>query len=109
MKAIFLYNREGVVQGDQLYMVAYGIGVILLTKLPKASYTDVTQPWYTDNYDALDTFDNIGLYVNSLEKFVKKFVTGCGYYPEPPKIVLIVQLDNPAGGKDFGLCHRFKV
>ena len=64
-----MHSREGVIQGEPLAMVAYVIGVIFLIKRLKAMYTDVTQPWYTDNADALGMFDNIGLYFNSLERF----------------------------------------
>ena len=44
---IFLHSREGVTQGwGALAMIAYGIGVIPMIKLPKEEYSDVTQPWY---------------------------------------------------------------
>ena len=42
-------------------MVAYGIGVLLLIKLPKAAYPDITYPCYTDNAVSLGMFDKIGL------------------------------------------------
>ena len=56
-------------------MVNYGIGVLPLTKPLKVAYPEVTQTWYADNAGALGTFDNIGLYFNSL----KKFGLGRGY------------------------------
>ena len=34
---------------------------------------------------------------------------GHGYYPEPPKSVLIVFLENLEAGKEFRARHRFKV
>ena len=44
--------------GDPLAMVAYVIGVLLMTK----QMPDVTQPWYDDNDGELGTFTNIKLY-----------------------------------------------
>ena len=91
--------------GEPLIMVAYGILVLPPTKRTKAAYFDVIQPWYPGNASAIVTFDNIWLYFNSL----KKFVPGHGYYPKPPKIVLIFHQDNLAAGKRFGLRNIFKV
>ena len=65
-------------QGDPLAMVAYGIGIILLIKRLKAAYTNVTQPWYTNNDGAPGMFNNTGLYFNTL----KIFGPGCIYYPD---------------------------
>ena len=50
--------------GDPLAMFTYGIGIILLMKLPKAEFTDVTQPWYSDDAGALSTFANFELNFN---------------------------------------------
>ena len=103
--ASFLNSREGVTQGDQIYMVPYGIGIILLIKLPKAGFPDVTHPWYADNSSALGTFANFKLYFN----YIKLFFLGSGYYPKPSKSVLIMHLDNLNARKLFGLRHVFKV
>ena len=97
--ASFMHSRVGVMQ------VAYGIGVLPLIKCLKAAYTDVTRPWYEADADALGTFNNIGLYFNSL----KRFGPGCGYYPKHPKSFIIVHLYNIAARKYFGLCHGFQV
>ena len=100
-----MHSREGVNQGDILAVLAYGIVFLLMIKSLKAAYTNVTQTWYADDSSTLGTFNNIGLYFNSL----KYFIPGCKYYPKPPKIVLIVHPDNPAAGKEFGDRHGFKV
>ena len=92
-------------QGDILSMVSYGIGVLPLIKFLKTAYPDVTHTWYADNDGTLGTFENIGLYFNSL----KHFGLGRGYYPEPTKTVLILHLDKPAAGKEFGLHNGFRV
>ena len=62
--ANILHSREGVTQGGSLSMFACGIGVIQLIKNLKAEHPDFTQPWYTDNLIALETFGNIELYFN---------------------------------------------
>ena len=95
----FLNSGEGVTQEEPLDMVAYGIGVICMMKQLKETYPDVTKPWYVDDEGALGTYDNIELYFNSL----RQSRTGCGYYLEPSKIVLIVNPDNIETGKQFGL------
>ena len=76
-------------------MVAYNIVVLPLIKLLKAAYPDVTQLWYTDDAGALGTFDNIGLYFKSF----KLLGPGHGYYPKPPRSIIIVHPDNLASGK----------
>ena len=50
-------------------MVAYCFGIISLTKLLKAEFTEITHPWYADNYGALGMFSNVDLYFNSLKLF----------------------------------------
>ena len=92
-------------QGCPLSVVAYAIGVLLLIKLKKSVYPGVNHTWYVDNTGALGTYDKIELYFN----FLNKSGLGCGQYPKPPKIVLIVHLHNIASRKDFGLRHGFKV
>ena len=91
--------------GDPLAMIAYSIGVLLLIKLPKEEFTDLTQTWYADDASALGTFTNIKLYFNSL----KRFVPSHEYYPEPSKSVMIVHPDNIKVRKQFVLSHVFKV
>ena len=54
--ATFLHCREGVTQGEPLYMIAYGIGTLPLIKNPKAEFPDVTKPWYDGNAGELGTF-----------------------------------------------------
>ena len=80
-------------------MVSYGIGFLLLIKCPKSAHDGITQPWYAEYTSALGTFENIGLYFNSL----KLFGPGLGYYPEPSKSVLIINADH------INLCNIFKV
>ena len=65
--SIFLHSMEGLIQGDPLYMVTYGIGFLPLIKRLKVAYPDVTHPWYSDNAVALSTYENIELYFNLLK------------------------------------------
>ena len=64
-------------QGYPLAMVTHVIGVVLLTKQPKAIFTDVNQPWYAKNTGALGAFANVKLYFDLL----KKIVPGHENYP----------------------------
>ena len=59
--------REVVTQGELFNMVAYDIGILLLTKLLKSEYPDITQPWYVGDADALGIFASIELYFNRLK------------------------------------------
>ena len=78
-----LNSREGATQGGPLSMVAYGIGIITLTKNLTAVFPDVTQTWYTDNAGALGTITNVKLYFNSLKQFGPRRK----YYSKPVKLV----------------------
>ena len=40
--ASLLRSREGVTQGDPIYMVAYSIVILMMIKQPKAAYPEVT-------------------------------------------------------------------
>ena len=71
---------------DPLYIVAYWVGVLLLTKHLKPVYPDVTQTWYAENSWALSMFDNLERYFNSL----KHTGPDRGYYPNPTKSILTV-------------------
>ena len=85
-------------------MVSYRIGGIPLIKRLQVAYPDITQPRNYDYSYALGTFNNIGLYFESL----KNFGAGRGYYTKPFKKILIVRPDYLAAGKEFGLRHGFK-
>ena len=100
-----MHSREGMTQGYPLAMFAYGIDVLPVIKWLKAEDPEITQPWYADYASALGMFVIIKLYFNSL----KRFVPGCGYYPKPSKIVLIVHPDNIKPEKWFLLRYGFKV
>ena len=43
--ANFLHSREGVMQGNTLSKIAYGIGILLIIKKLNQEIPDVTQPW----------------------------------------------------------------
>ena len=88
-----------------LAVVSYSIGVFLLIKYRKVEFPDVNQTWYSRNGGTLGTFTNVDLYFNSLNRFGP----GCGYFPEPSKIILIVHPDNLEYIKRSVLSHDFKV
>ena len=103
--ASFLHSKEGVMQGDSLAMIVYGIGILPLIKNIKMEIPDVTQPWYAGNSGALGTFSRLETYYDSLTRQGPEW----GYYPEPSKSVLIVRPENLKAGKNFRARHRFKV
>ena len=69
------------------------------------AYPEITQPWYADDSVSLGEFDKILLYFILL----KQFGPGCGYYPKPSKIVLVVHRYDIKNKKEFVLHHGFKV
>ena len=103
--ASFMYIKEGVMQGDPLVIIAYGIFILPLIKNLKHNIPDVTQPQYAENARDLGTFARIETYFN----FLTRQGPECGYYPGPSKSMLIVHPDNLEAGKYFGECHKFKV
>ena len=66
--ASFMHSRGGVIKGDPLEMISYGIGILPLIKNLKWDIPDVTQTWYADNTGALVTFTRIETYFNSLTR-----------------------------------------
>ena len=92
-------------QGDPLYIVAYGLGVLLLIKNLKVAHPDVTQTRYDDDAGALGMFGNIEDYLN--------YLTQVGlerkYYPDPSKSILIIHPDNFKAGILFVTRNSFKV
>ena len=91
--ASFLHSKEGMTQGDPLVMIAYGIGILPLIKNPKREIPDATQLWYAAADGDLGTFTRLATYFDSLTRQGP----GRGYYPEPPKSVLIVLLSMGIG------------
>ena len=74
-------------QGDNIEMIAYEIGILPLINNIKQEIPDVTHPWYADNAGSLGKFARLDTYFDSLTRQG----LGWGYYPEPSKSVLIVR------------------
>ena len=55
----FLHSKEGVTQGDPLFMIAYGIRVIPLIRELRGAHPRVTHPCYADDAGAVGQFQNI--------------------------------------------------
>ena len=100
-----LHNRESVIQGNNLAMIAYGIGTLSLINNLKHEIPEVTQPWYADNARALGTFERLETYFDS----ITGQGPGQGYHPKPSKSVLIVRPGNIEAGNVLRRRHRFKV
>ena len=45
----WLWSHEGVMQGDPLPMILYGIGMLPLTLRLKVTVPTALQPWYADD------------------------------------------------------------
>ena len=86
-------------------MLAFMIGILPLIKNIKLEIPDVTHHWYAEYAGALGTFARLNKYFDSLTHQG----LGRGYYPEPPKSVLIVRPENLKAGKVFRGRHGFKV
>ena len=83
-----MHCREGLIQGDPLDMVSYGLGVIPLIKPPEKPHPDFTQTQYYDNTGTLGTFGNIDDYFN----YQTQAGPEQGYYPKTKK-----STDCPSG------------
>ena len=71
----------------------------------KIDFPDITHPWYADNASALVMF----VIVNACVNLLKRHGLEGGYYPKPPKSVLIVPPKYIEAKKRFFLHHGFKV
>ena len=105
-KTSFMYIIEGVPQGGDLEMIAYGIGTppSLIRNLKK-ELPEATHPWYAYTAGALGKLARIEDYFHHL----KQHSPGRGYCPEPLKSVLTAHPENLEAGKQFSLIHGFKV
>ena len=45
----FMYNKDGMTQGEPLAMISYGLRVLLLIRELQEAHPNVTQPWYADD------------------------------------------------------------
>ena len=77
-------------QGVTIVMIAYGIGILPLIRNLKRYLHDVMQPWNTDDTRSLGTLAIIETYFN----FLTRQGPGNGYYPKPPKSVLVMYPEN---------------
>ena len=93
----FLHIKEGLTQGDPIAMIAYGIGVLPLIRELQGSHPRITQPWYADDAGAGGKFSHILEHIQDLQ------ARGLarGYYPEPTKIILVVDPGNVSREEEF--------
>ena len=87
-----MHIKESVTQGDPLSMIAYGIKVLPLIRELRGSHPRIAQPWYADNAGAGGEFTNILEHLRDLQARG----SDRGYYPEPIKIILVVDPGNVA-------------
>ena len=82
----FLHSKEGVTQGEPLYMISYDIGFLPHIRELRNAHPRVTQPWYADDAGAGGKFPNILEHHRDLQAWGPPR----GYYPEPTKSILVV-------------------
>ena len=61
-----MHSKEDVTQGDPLAIIAYGIGVIPLTRKLREAHPRVTQSWYADDAGAGGTFAKVQAHFQDL-------------------------------------------
>ena len=88
----FFNSKEVMTQGGPLAMIAYGIGVLPLTRELWGSHPRVTQQWCADDAGAGRKFSHILEHLQDLQARGPERV----YYPEPTKSILVVALGNVA-------------
>ena len=71
-------------------MIAYGIGVLPLTRELREAHPHVKQPWYADDAGAGGTFIDVQAHFQD----VQARGLARGYYPEPTKSILVVAPGN---------------
>jgi hypothetical protein len=97
----FIYSKEGITQGDPLYMFAYGVGILPLIGQLKAEFLEVEQPWYADDKKNSE----ICLYFSRLLEIGLNF----GYYPEPSKSILVVPQHSLEAAQALFANMNFKI
>ena len=99
-------SAEGVTQGDPLSMFAYALGLLPLVKRIRALHPNIMNPWYADDTGMGGSFHDIKQCFTTL----CDIGPGYGYYPSPPKSVLVVSQANMATAKaTFGPNMSYSV
>ena len=78
-------------------MIAYGIGVLPLIRELRGSHPRGTQPWYADDASAGGKFTHILAHLRDLQARGPPR----GSFPEPTKIILVVDPQNLGREEDF--------
>ena len=86
-------------------LVAYGMGILLMTKRLNSKYPDVPQSCYACEAGELGTFDHVNKYF----KVLKRNGPVHRYFPDPTKRILVVHPPNLESGEEFVQGCGFKV
>ena len=86
----FLHSKEGLIQGNPLVMIAYGIGVLPLIRELRDAHPRVTHPCYADGAGVGGTFDQVQTPLWDMQARGP----AQGYCPEPTKSILVVAPGN---------------
>jgi len=97
-KSVFILSKEGVVQGDPLVMVGYGLLLLLLIKKLKDEFNSVDIPWYADDGSAAGSLENVGYFIKRQEEIEPVY----RYFQEERNSILV------AKGRDTVIGDIFK-
>ena len=67
-EVVFIFSREGIVQGCPIATTCYGLLVLTLIRKLKVGFTSIESPWYADDGLAADSLENIGSFFKRLEE-----------------------------------------
>ena len=101
----FLHSKEDVTQGDPLYMIEYGIGILPLIREIWDANPCITQPMYADDAGVGEKFGRILAHLQDLQARGPPQ----GYSPELTKSILVVDLRNMEKAEDFFCGMGIKV
>ena len=85
------FSKEGVTQGDPLSMLKYTIAVLPLIQA-LVDHDKWDQNWYTDDSACCAVLPRLREWFDKLSELRPDF----GYYPEPRKTILVVDLKDEA-------------
>lgn len=97
-ESVFIFSREGIVQGYPLSTTGYGLLILPLIRKLKVEFNSVEPRLYTDDGTAAGSLESISSFFKRLEDIGPAY----GYFPEESKSILVVR------GRDTEKANIFK-
>lgn len=82
---VLIYSKEGIIQGDPLSMILYGLTVLPLIKSLKVDFPEVLQIWYADDSSLAGQVTDLGPVLLQLHARGKSR----GYKVQPSKSIFV--------------------